>query len=212
MQERVFLFVSFWALWFFLFVFLFCLEKAPQKAIFLQFIFFPKRPVFKIIIFFLFFPCFPFVFLFQNSIIFLCFLSINPFLEKIFVWFLLSLFLLPFPFLMFASFFETNFSNIPFLKPTLLSFWALYFFFCCFYFCFHGVCVPFCFYVGFVFGMFFFFWFVSCFAFRLWKEHCFPCSSSDFKSCWLKGGFSVSCFVLVCFSCVVCFHFKHFSI
>ena len=148
--------------------FLFCLEKAPQKAIFLQFIFSPKRPVFQIIIFFLFFPCFPFVFLFQNSIIYLCSLSINPFLEKIFVWFLLSLFLLPFPFLMFASFFETNFSNIPFLKPTLLSFWALYFFFCCFFF---FVFMVYVFLSVFMLALFlvcfYFFLFVSCFAFRL---------------------------------------------
>ena len=52
----------------------------------------------------------------------------------------LSFFFLPFPFLMFACFFQTNFPNIPFLKPKLLSFWLFIYFFCCSCFCFHCVC------------------------------------------------------------------------
>ena len=49
-------------------------------------------------------------------------------------------FFLPFPFLMFACFFQTNFPNIPFLKSNLLSFLAVSFFFCCCCFCFHSIC------------------------------------------------------------------------
>ena len=118
----------------------------------------PKRPVFKILFFFLF--CFLFWFSFcipfQNSILSLCFLAISPFLENIniFGFFICFLF---FPFLMFACFIQTNFPNIPFLKPKLLSFWLFIYFFCCFCFLFsYFMFLPFCFDVGFVFGMFYF--------------------------------------------------------
>ena len=84
---------------------------------------------------------------------------------------------------MFACFFQTNFPNIPFLKPKLLSLLVVYLFlqlflFSCFMF------LPFCFDVGFVFGMFYLF--LSCFLFcflfclhrlclhRLWKNIVFP--------------------------------------
>ena len=54
-----------------------------------------------------------------------------------------------FSLLTYACFFETNFPNIPFLKPIFGSFFdLLLFLFLCFMF------LPFCFYVGFVFGMF----------------------------------------------------------
>ena len=51
-----------------------------------------------------------------------------------------------------------------------------------------------------------------CFLFCLqtMKKHRFPCHSVFFKSCRLKGSLVLQfhAFVLVCFSCVVCFHFK----
>ena len=54
--------------------------------------------------------------------------------------------------------------------------------------------------------------FVSCFAFTDYEKHCFPCNSSVFSHIGYKVVyiFSVSCLVLVSFSCVVCFHFRHF--
>ena len=55
---------------------------------------------------------------------------------------------------MFACFFETNFSNIPFLNPGCFHFWLVIFlllFLFLFSWC---MFLPFCFYVGFVFGNF----------------------------------------------------------
>ena len=77
--------------------------------------------------------------------------------------------------------------------------------------------LPFCFDVGFVFGMFYLFLscfcFVSCFAFTDYEKHCFPCNSSVFSHVGYKVVlyfFSVSCFCsCLFFSCVVCFHFRH---
>ena len=73
--------------------------------------------------------------------------------------------------------------------------------------------LPFCFYVGIVFGMFVFcFCFVSCFAFRLCKKHCFPCKFWRFLS---YVGYKVVYFV--CFMiwfvhfCVVCLQSKQWS-
>ena len=117
---------------------------------------------------------------------FLCFLSINPFLEKTLVGFLLFFFCLPFPFLTFACLFETIFPNIPFLKPKFLS--LLAFFLLLFLFLFSWCMFqPFCFYVGFVlvfvlFCAFVFFFCFSCFlfGFRSMKKSCFPCNSGVF--------------------------------
>ena len=97
----------------------------------------PQRPVFKSLLFFLF--CFLFWFSFclpfQNSIFFFAFCPSTPFGTILIFGVSLSFFFLPFPFLMFAWFFQTNFPNIPFLKPKLLSFLVVYFF-CCFDFIF----------------------------------------------------------------------------
>ena len=71
----------------------------------------------------------------------------------------------------------------------------------------------FLFYVGFVFGMFFFvlvlFCFASCFAFTDYANTVFP-AILVFYSCWLQGSFFVlfHVLVIVCFSCVVCFHIR----
>ena len=55
---------------------------------------------------------------------------------------------------MFACLFETNFPNIPFFKPKLLSLLAVYYFLLLFLFLFSWCMFqPFCFYVGFVFGI-----------------------------------------------------------
>ena len=98
---------------------------------------------------------------------------------------LLSLFFLPFHFLMFACFFETNFPKIPFLKPKLLSFLAVYLFFCCF--CLWCMFLPFCFYVSFV--SFFFILFVLFLVLLSVYETtpCFPYNSGVLMLCWLKG-------------------------
>ena len=117
--------------------------------------------------------------------------------------FLLFFFCLPFPFRMFACLFETSFPNIPFLKPKLLSLLAVYFFFCCSCFCFHGVCFSLlCFYVGFVFGILLFF--ICVFAFVLllvllsvYEQIVFPAILVFFWVMLLKR--------VVCFFYVFCF-------
>ena len=99
---------------------------------------FPQKACLKLFIFFLF--CFfAFVFPFKNPFSSLLFVH-QPLLEKTLCGVLLFFFCSPFPFLMFACLFETNFPNIPFFKPKLLSLLAVYFFFCCSCFYFHGVC------------------------------------------------------------------------
>ena len=94
---------------------------------------------------------------------------------------------------MFACFLETNFRN--FASVVLLLFSRCMF-------------LPSCFMVAL---------FLVCFSFVLFLvllsdyEKCFPCNSSVFlEFCWLKGSllFQLLVFVLVCFSCVVCFHCK----
>ena len=75
-----------------------------------------------------FFIGFPFVFPFKMPFFF-AFCPSAPFFYIIIFGFSCFPLFLPFPFLMFACFFETKFSNIPFLKPELLSFLAVIFFF-----------------------------------------------------------------------------------
>ena len=159
-----------------------------QNGYFLQFesFFVPKRPVFKVLLLFLF--CFLFWFSFclpfQNSI-FLCCCPSTPFWETLICLVSLSFFLLRFPFLMFACFFQTNFPNIPVLKPKLLSFWLFLYLFSWFCFCFHVSC--FCLSVLMLalclvcFILFLScFCFVSCFAFTDYEKTMFPCNSSVF--------------------------------
>ena len=170
--------------------FVFFVWKKNKKAIFLQFWSFflscvPKRPVFKILLFFLF--CFLFWFSFclpfPNSISLFC--PSAPFWKTFIFLVSLSFFFLPFPFLMFAGFFQTNFLNIPFLKPKLLSFSLFMYFFCCFLFLFS--CSSFCL-SALMLALFLecfilflsCFCFVSCFAFTDNDKHCFPCNSSVF--------------------------------
>ena len=128
--------------------------------------------------------------------------------------FLLFLFCLPFPFLMFACLFETNFPNIPFLKPKLLSFLAVLFFFCCSCFCVHGV------HFGLSVSMLaLFFVFFCIFVFLLlgllsiYEKNGFSLQFWCFWVMLVKRVVWFLCFmffVLVCFSCVVCFHLKEF--
>ena len=133
-------------------------------------ILFPQKACLKLFLFFL--SCFScFCLPFQKSI-FLYFLSINPFLEKI-LCFCFSCACL-FPFLMFACLFETNFPNILFLKPKLLAFLAVSFFFCCFFVFMVYVSSL---YVSMLALFLVFFCFVLCFfclvswfAFSLWKS------------------------------------------
>ena len=175
------------------FVLVFCkkAQKGYFPAILEVFCLFcsPKRPVLKCFFssFSVFFPGFPFFFPFKIPF-FLCFLSINPFLEKILCGGFFCHFILSFPFLMFASFFETNFLTSPFWNPSCFCFWH---FFCCFCFCFHGVC--FCLSVlmlalfCYVFILFWFcFCFVSCFFLLsdYEKNTVFP-AILVFLSCWL---------------------------
>ena len=170
-------FLFFWWFYFF-FALCFCFVKRLREAIFLQscnfrgvsFCFVPPKGLSLKSVFssyFLFFFLLSSLSKFHFSLLFVH----QPFLEICLVVSFVFLFL-PFPFLMFACLFETNFPNIPFLKPIF----GRLFFFCCF--CFVSWCMflPFCFYVGFVFGnclvlffFFFFFMFLSylLFAFSL---------------------------------------------
>ena len=124
--------------------------QKPQKVISCNFRFFcsPQTSVFKIHFssYFVFFL----VFLLSSLSKFpFCFLSINPFSKTLLC---LVSFIISCLFLMIACLFATNFPNIPFLNPNCFHFW-LFFFFCCFRFLFSWcMFLPFCFYVGFVFG------------------------------------------------------------
>ena len=161
------------------FVLVFC-KKAPKgyfPAILEVFCLFcsPKRPVFKILLFFLFcfFSGFPFVFPFKTPFYPFAFWPSAPFWKTLIFLVSLSFLFLPFPFLMFACFFQTNFPTIPFLKPKLLSFWLFIYFICCSCFCFHCVCFSLSVFMLALFLVFFCFCFVfcfcllSCFAFSL---------------------------------------------
>ena len=208
----------------------FYLEKAPQrlfscnfKLFFLFYI--PKRLVFKILLFFLFYFLIRFSFClpFQNSMF--CFLSINTILENtiifgFFFFFFLSYFFLRFPFLIFACFFQTNFPNIPFVKPKLLSFLVVSLFLLLL-FGFHVSCfclsvfmlALFLVYVYFVLVLFSF---GSCFAFADNEIRCSPCNSSvsshvGYRAVILFYFFQFHVLVLACFSCVVCFYFRQLS-
>ena len=129
-----------------------------------------KRPVLKCFFSSYFFCCFCLPF--QKSMFFFAFCPATPFYKRLFVGFRFLLFCLPFPFLRFVCLFDTNFPNILFLKPNLLSFLAVSFFLLLFLFLF-SLCMfqPFCFYVGFVWGVVFVLCFcfclLSCFAFNL---------------------------------------------
>ena len=105
---------------------------------------------------------FPFVFPFKIPSFFAAFCPSTPVWKRSF-WGVSSVFLfvLPFPVLMFACFFETKFPKAPFLNPSCFHAWQFLLCFCCFCFCFHGVC--FCLSVCFLF------------CFRQWK------------TCWLKA-------------------------
>ena len=152
-----------------------------------------------------FFSGFPFVFPFKTLFVFFPFCPSTPFWKTlIFCFFFISL-VLAFSFLNAYLFFQTNFPNIPILKPELLSFLVVHlclllflFLFSCFIF------LPFCFDVGFVFGMLFvlvlfLFCFLFCFH-RLWK-HRFPCNSSVFVMLVTRWFciFQFHVLVLVCF-------------
>ena len=207
----------------FLFVFvLVCLEKAPQRLFSSSFrVFFyivpPKGLSLKS-----FFSCYSVVFSlfsccppFQNSIFSLAFAH-QPLFGKYYSFLVSSVFLFfCFPLLMLACFSETNIPNISLLKPTLLSFLVVYLFlqlflflFACFLFLWFCFLCWLCFW--YVFLLFLFcFCFASCFAFRLWKKHCFPailvfCSHVGYKVVYL---FSFMCLFLI-FS-VVCFHLNN---
>ena len=179
---------GFGGLFFFFSVFLwFCFVPNSPKwlfsCIFRGFlsILFPQKACLKGFLFFLFcFFCFCLPF--QKSIFVFSFCPSTPFNKTLFVGFLLFFFCLSFPFLSFACLFDTNFPNIPFLKSNLLSFLAVYFFFCCCCFCFHCVCFSLsvflllcwlCFWC-FCFVLFCVFVLLSCFAFSLWKKAVFP--------------------------------------
>ena len=158
-----------------------------------------KRPVLNCF-FSSYFVLFASVFPFKNPFSSLLFVH-QPLFRKDSLWgffcfsfvFLLFFFCLPFLGLMFACLFGTNFPNTPFLKPKLLSFLAVSFFFCCSRFCFHGVwfslsvsmlalfLVVFCFCFVFLFLSCFLFCFQSMkkvFSLQFWCV---------FELCWLKG-------------------------
>ena len=148
-----------------------------------------KRPVLKCFLY-SYFVFFAFVFLFKNPFLYFLFVHQALFYKRLFVGFLFFFFCLSFPFLRFACLFDTNFPNIPFLKSNLLSFLAVYFFFCCSCFLFHRVCFSlsvFFLLCWLSFGCFLF-CFVLCFCFcssflfcfQSLKKGCFPCKSGVF--------------------------------
>ena len=166
-----------------------CLEKkkVPKRlfSVVLEFFLFcsPRRNVFKISLLFLFSFCSVFSFCppFQNSISSLWLLSFNPFLENICFWgFLLSLFFVAFPLIMFACFFETNFLTSGFWNSSCFHFWLflpllfLFWFSCFCHYVFMLALFLVCFSSVLVL---FLFCFLLCF--RLWKC-CFPCNSFFF--------------------------------
>ena len=121
---------------------------------------------------------------------------------------------------MFDCLFETNFLTSPFWNPSCFNFWLFLFFssvVLVFVFMVYGLAFLFlcwlCFWCSFVFVLYFCFCLVSCFAFSLWQKAVFlAILVLFFQLCWLKGSlfFMFYVFVLVCFSCVVSFHFKEF--
>ena len=219
LQKGVFLVCFGFFLWFcFLFslcfVRLFC-NKGPKRlfpAILEVFVdvFPPKGLSLKSL--FSSYSVFLFVFLLSSLSKFHFFFAFCPstlFLENIInFWFLLFLIFLSFPFLMFACFFETNFPNIPFLKPKLLSFLVV----------FSSVILVFVFMVRvsaflllcwFCFGQFsclvvFCFCLVSCFASIYEQNTVFPAILVFFELSWLKGSLLFTCFLLLLLFCFLC--------
>ena len=151
-----------------------------------------KRPVFNCF-FSSYFVFVCFCLSFQKSIFSLLFVH-QPLFRKAYLWgFFCFSFACPFPFLMFACLLETNFPIIPFLKPKLFSFLAVYFFFCCSCFCVHGVCFSLSVSMLALFLVFLcvcsVFLFLSCFlfCFQSMKKLFFPAILVFFELCWLKG-------------------------
>ena len=177
----MFFFVCFLLLFggfFFLCVFIFVWKKTKRLFTYSFRVFFVSPKGLSLKSFFssysVFFSDFPFVFPFKTPFFVFVFCPSTPFGKTLIFLVSLSYFFLPFPFLTFACFFQTNFPNIPFLKPKLLSFWLFIYFFCYFGFLiiFHVS--------AFLFWCWLCFWYVlfcSCLVFvlfllcfqRLWK-------------------------------------------
>ena len=102
-------------------------------------------------VFSLSFFCHPF----PNSIFFFVFLSINPFLDDLLLVGSSVFHYLPFPLLMFACCFETNFPNLLFLQ-TQLALILVVCFSLLFLFCYHALCFCISVLCWLVFGVFFF--------------------------------------------------------
>ena len=189
-------FFAFWWFCFLLPVFWFlCFVKKAQKGCFpailevFCLVCSHKRPVLRCLFSF-FFCFFAFVLFFKTLFYPFAFWPSALFWKTLIFLVSFFFFLLPFPFLVFACFFQTNFPNIPFLKSNLLSFLAVYFFLllvflfwlCMFQlFCFVVVMLALCL-VFFGFCFVFCFCLLSCFGFSLWqkKKSCFPCNSGVF--------------------------------
>ena len=201
MQKGVFFchFLGFGGFVFLFSVFLcFCfVQNSPKMVIFLQFLEVfclfcsHKRPVLNCF-FSSYFVFFCFCLPFQKSIFSLLFVH-QPLFTTDSLWGFFFFFCLPFPFLMFACLFETNFPNIPFLKPKLLSFLAVYFSSVVLVFVFMVYVSAFLFLCWFCFWCFLFLFCVFVFVLFLvllsvYEKKCFPCNSGVFfELCWLKG-------------------------
>ena len=144
----------------FFFVFLcLCFVKSYFPAI-LEFFYFVPLKGLSLKSFFssysVFFFWLSFCLLLQNTISSLLFVVINPFFLENIIIFCFFIVVLPFPFLMFACFFETNFPNIPVFYPGCLHLWLVIFlqsFLFLFPWC---MFLPLCFYVGFALVILFF--------------------------------------------------------
>ena len=114
------------------------------------FILFPQKACLKLFLFFLFFFlcfCLPF----QKSIFSVLFVH-QPLFRKDSLWVFICF---SFPVLMFACLFETNFPDILFKNPSCSQYWQFIFSSVVLVFLFSWCMFePFCFYVGFVVGIF----------------------------------------------------------
>ena len=162
----------------------------------------PKRPVLKSL--FSSYSVFSFSFCLPFQIpFFLAFCPSAPFWNTLF-WGgggggSFDFFFLPFRFLMFACFFETNSPNILFLKPKLLSFVSLFLFSSVVF-----VFVLMVYVSAFLFLCWICFWHFFVFVLFLVllsiyeKDNILPAILVFFELCWLKGSFGFYVFVLAC--------------
>ena len=109
--------------------------------------------------------------------------STNPFLEKMF--FCSSVFFfVAFSCLCLLVSLKQTFLTSPFCNPSCFHLWLFLFFFCCFVLCSWCMFLPFCFYLGSIWGVYFICFYI-CFLFLVLlsdnEKYSFPCNSLYFS-------------------------------